>query len=47
MKTAKKLLALVLVIVMAVGLTSFAAAKTADEYTDIASITGERCGDIY
>ena len=39
MKTAKKLLALVLVIVMAIGLTSLAAAKTADEYTDIASIT--------
>ena len=39
MKTAKKLLALVLVIVMAVGLTSFAAAKDAAEYKDIASIT--------
>jgi len=35
MKTAKKLLALVLVIVMAVGLVSFASAKDAATYTDI------------
>ena len=38
MKTAKKLLCLALVIVMAAGFVTFAAAKDASEYTDIDSV---------
>ena len=39
MKTAKKLLCLALVLVMALGLVPFASAKNAADYTDIASVT--------
>ena len=47
MKTAKKLLALVLVIVMAVGLTSFAAAKDAATYTDIENVSEDAKVALY
>ena len=38
MKTSKKLLCVLLVVVMAIGVVPFASAKTASDYTDIASI---------
>jgi len=47
MKTAKKLLALVLVIVMAVGLTTLAVAKDAAEYPDIGDVSDDAKVALY